>query len=224
MTTKSRDGNKGRRRRSAWWKGAAGWGVAAAAGMLLFLLVVWYTIGESSSPPEISLDKSKGDPDAPVTVVEYGDFQCPFFRLFATDAERRLDDEYVETGKVRFVFRNMAFIGQESQWAAEAAECANEQGRFWTYYDKLFEEQAGENVGAYSKENLKRFALELELDSEEFNQCLDSEKYAGKVREETEAAREEGVRGTPALLVDGQLVEGGADYEVLRSYIDAALQ
>jgi protein-disulfide isomerase len=124
---------------------------------------------------------------------------------------------------VRFSFRQFAFIGDESQWAAEASECASEQGKFWDYYDKIFEEQAGENVGAYSKDNLKLFAGDLGLDRGQFDQCLDSGKYAEKVRQETVLGREAGVRSTPALFVNGQLIEGGANYEILKSAVEAEL-
>jgi len=124
---------------------------------------------------------------------------------------------------VRFVFRHFAFIGDESRWAAEASECANEQGRFWDYYDKLFEEQSGENVGTFGKENLKRFAAELGLDTERFNQCLDSGRYQTKVQQELIEGRQKGVRGTPTLFVNGQLIERGGDYQVLRAAILAAL-
>jgi protein-disulfide isomerase len=82
---------------------------------------------------------------------------------------------------VGFVFRKFAFIGEESRWAAEASECASEQARFWDYYDKLLEEQAGDNVGAFSKEKLIRFASDLELDTGQFNQCLDTSKDAWQV-------------------------------------------
>lgn len=129
----------------------------------------------------------------------------------------------MDQGQVRFAFRHMAFIGEESRWAAEASECANEQGRFWDYYDTLFEEQAGENVGAFSKENLKRFAADLGLDTEQFNQCLDSGKYSDKVQLETAQGRQKGVRGTPTLFVNGELIEGGAEYETLRAAVEKAL-
>jgi protein-disulfide isomerase len=124
---------------------------------------------------------------------------------------------------VRFAFRQFAFIGDESRWAAEATECAGEQDRFWDYYDKLFEEQAGENVGAFSKENLKRFASDLGLDRDQFDQCLDSGKYTEKVQQETAQGQQAGVRGTPTLFVNGQLIEGGAEYEILKAAIDAEL-
>ncbi len=127
------------------------------------------------------------------------------------------------TGRVRFVFRHFAFLGDESRWAAEASECADEQGRFWEYYDKLFKEQSGENVGVFSKENLIRFAADLDLNTAQFAPCLDSGKYAAQVQQESAQGRQEGVRGTPTLFVNGQRIEGGSDYRLLRSAIEMAL-
>ena len=126
-------------------------------------------------------------------------------------------------GQVRFVFRHLAFIGPESRWAAEATECANEQDRFWDYYDKLFEEQGGENVGDFSQDRLKQFAADLELDTETFNQCVDSGKYAAKVRGESTEAQQLGVSSTPTLFVNGRLIQNGADYRALKAAVDGAL-
>lgn len=125
---------------------------------------------------------------------------------------------------MRFAFRHFAFIGDESRWAAEATECANEQGRFWDYYDKLFEEQTGENVGAFNQDNLKGFATDLELDTEQFNQCLDSGKYRAKVAQEVAEAQRLGVRSTPTLFVNGQLIRNGSDYQTLQAAIETALK
>ena len=125
---------------------------------------------------------------------------------------------------MRFVFRHFAFIGDESRWAAEASECANEQGRFWDYYDKLFVEQSGENVGGFSRDNLKRFAADQGLNAEQFNQCLDSNKYRGKVQQETTEGQRLGVRGTPTIFVNGKLIDRGSDYRVLKAAVEAALK
>jgi protein-disulfide isomerase len=197
--------------------GLAGLLVVLAVGALL----AWPKSDRKSAPA--NLDKSKGAANAPVTVVEYGDFQCPACQRFFSDTERRLKEEYVNKEQVRFVFRNFAFIGNESRWAAEASECANEQGRFWDYHDRLYEKQGGENVGTFSKENLKRFAADLGLNAAQFNQCLDSDKYTAKVQQELAQGRQEGVRGTPTVFVNGRLIEGGADYRLLRSAIETAL-
>jgi protein-disulfide isomerase len=172
---------------------------------------------------QAGIEKAKGPVDAPVLVEEYSDFQCPYCRQFATGAGRRLEEEFVQTGKVRFIFRHFAFLGPESQWAAEASECANEQGMFWDFHDKLFDEWAGENAGAFSKDNLRRFAADLGMNTEAFNRCIDGDRYADLVRQETQDGVERGVRGTPTLFINGQYVEGGADYEVLREAIEAAL-
>ena len=180
--------------------------------------------GTETLPPEESLDKSLGAEDAPVVVVEYADFQCPYCEQFASGAARQLKEEYVDQGQVRFVFRHLAFIGDESTWAAEASECANEQGRFWDYHDRLFEEQAGENQGAFSKENLKRFAAELGLDTEQFDQCFDSGEYRSKVREEVREAQRRRINSTPSLLVNGQLIPSGSSYQVLQGAVEAALR
>lgn len=170
-------------------------------------------------PTEVSQDKSKGSADAPVVVVEYGDYQCPACGRFASEVKPKIEEEFVNSGQVRFVFRNFQFIGEESQWAAEAAECANEQGKFWEYYEKLYSSQSGENVGAFQKANLERFAADLGLQTEQFNQCLASGKYADKVKAETLEAQNLGLRSTPSLIVNGELVDGGGQYEILSQWI-----
>lgn len=199
--------------------------VIGLAALMVFLVVGAFIAWPKSENKTASanLDKSKGATNAPVTVLEYGDFQCPACLRFFSDTERRLKEEYVNKEQVRFVFRNFAFIGNESRWAAEASECANEQGRFWDYHDRLYEKQGGENVGTFSKENLKRFAADLGLNAEQFNQCLDAGKYTAKVQQELAQGRQEGVRGTPTLFVNGKLIEGGADYQVLRRTIELVL-
>jgi protein-disulfide isomerase len=180
-------------------------------------------ISSTSLLGEISLDKSTGEEKAPVIVVEYGDFQCPACQYFFQTSVKQLKDEYVQSGKVRFVFRQYAFLGDESQWAAEASECANEQGRFWDYYDKLYQEQNGENVGIFSKDNLKKFAVDLKLDTAGFNQCLDAGRYTEKVKQETQEGQQAGVRGTPSVFVNGQYVEEGINYPTLKAAVEAAL-
>ncbi len=92
----------------------------------------------------------------------------------------------------------------ESHWAAEAAECANEQGKFWEYHDKLFAVWRGENVGTYTKANLKKYAVELNLDTATFNQCVDDDKYASLVQDHLTEALQLGLPGTPSFLLDGR--------------------
>ena len=200
-------------------------GVVVVA-LVAVALIVMLNQGNEPSPAAsdvVPLEKSYGAEDAPVVVVEYADFQCPYCRQFAMEAGKQLKEDYADQGKVRFVFRHLAFIGDESTWAAEASECANEQDRFWDYHDKLFEEQAGENQGAFSRDNLKRFAVELGLDSEQFNECLDSGKYESLVRDELKDAQQRRINSTPSILVNGQLIQNGSNYQVLQAAVEAAL-
>jgi len=117
----------------------------------------------------------------------------------------------------------MAFLGPESQWAAEASECAADQDAFWDYHDLLYNRQAGENRGAFDKDNLKQFAAELGLDTQVFNECMDSGKYASLVQTETAMAQSLGVRGTPAFLVNGQPLVGAQPFEVFEQIIEVEL-
>jgi protein-disulfide isomerase len=163
-----------------------------------------------------------GDPTAPVTIYEYADFQCPACGIFARQYKPRIEEDYIKTGKARLVFKNFAFLGQESLWAAEAAYCAAEQGGFWAYHDKLFANQRGENRGAFSKPNLVRFARELGLKTEDFQLCLDSGRYRQKVQDERREGEAQGVNSTPSFIVNGQLVRG-VDYLGLRELIERSL-
>jgi len=129
----------------------------------------------------------------------------------------------VKTGKVRFGYWHFPFLGPESQWAAEASECAAEQGAFWAYHDLLFERQAGENRGAFNKERLKAFAAELGLDTDAFNACLDSGKYASLVKTEAIMARSFQVRSTPTFLINNRPVVGALPFEVFQQVIEAEL-
>jgi protein-disulfide isomerase len=122
---------------------------------------------------------------------------------------------------VRFVFRHLPFIGDESFQAAEASECADEQGAFWEYHDKLFVEWKGENVGAYSDENLVRFADDLGLDTTTFEECLDSGKYEDKVSEQRDRGGDIGVKSTPTVFVDGERVN--AQYADVQAAIEGGL-
>lgn len=199
------------------------WVLAALAVTGMMAFTFWPKNKNPTPTVEVGLDKSIGEENAPVVIVEYGDFQCPACQRFSQTTAEQLKTEYVQTGKVRFVFRQFAFLGDESQWAAEASECANEQGLFWIYYDKLYQEQNGENVGVFSKDNLKGFAADLGLDTAGFNQCLDSGRYTEKVQQETLEGQQAGVRGTPSVFVNGNYIEDGSNYLVLQAAVGAAL-
>ncbi|MEK7178199.1 MAG: DsbA family protein [Patescibacteria group bacterium] len=194
-------------------------GAVVLAGIVIAIAVIYSTKGPLPNTG-VDTDKGKtaaiaallqvsssdfvlGDQNAPVTMIEYGDYQCPFCGKFFKDTESVLREKYVKTGKVKFIYRDFAFLGQESLWAANAARCAGEQGKFWQYHDYLYSNQRGENQGAFSKDNLKNFSVALTLDAEKFNACLDSEKYTDLIQKETKAGGEAGVRGTPASFING---------------------
>ncbi|MFQ5472156.1 MAG: DsbA family protein [Dehalococcoidia bacterium] len=132
--------------------------------------------------------------------------------------------QYVESGQVRFVFRHFPFIGEESMWAAEASECAAEQGMFWEYHDQLFAERQGENVGKFAKPNLKTIADKVGLDPERFDPCIDSGRYEASVEAEKEDGKSAGVISTPTVFINGELVKGLQPFEVYKQIIDGYLK
>lgn len=164
-----------------------------------------------------------GDASAPVLIVEWADFQCPFCGRLHSDVFSPVREQYIQEGKVRWAYRDFAFLGQESVDAAMAARCANEQGKFWAYHDHLFENQAGENQNTFSRDNLKRFARELGLDTAQFNTCLDSDKYEDAVAADTNAGRDAGVSGTPTTFVNGRMLSGAQPLANFTKIIDEEL-
>ncbi len=122
-----------------------------------------------------------------------------------------IEEEFVSAGQVRVEVRLIAILGEESELAAQAAECANDQERFWDFHDVLYANQEGKNRGAFARENLKRFAAALALDGAAFDTCLDSGKYASKVTDDTDEALQQGVNATPTILVNGKKVTSTLD-------------
>lgn len=164
-----------------------------------------------------------GDNHAKVTIVEFADFQCPFCGEWQKTIFPEIKSKYIDTGKARFVFMGFPFLGAESYQAAEAASCANEQGKFWEYHDKLFTSQKGENEGTFSYDNLKKLGLELNLNKMEFNSCLDSKKYQSKNEQDLTAATNYGVQSTPTVYINGSKIEGIMPFVEYQKLIDAEL-
>lgn len=208
-------------------------GIVGTLVVIAFLIVIVLqqpavTVNDAMIPEAVDgrLDtdsKAWGPADAPVIIEEFSDFQCPYCGQFATSTGQQLKETYGGSGVVRFEYNHFAFLGPESEQAAEAAECAREQGKFWQYHDTLFANQQGENRGAFADDTLKAFAAELGLDKVAFNQCLDSGQYEEKVRAETIAAQERGVRSTPTLFINGEKIEGAVPFAQLQPVIEAAL-
>jgi protein-disulfide isomerase len=163
---------------------------------------------------------AKGRAEAPITIVEFSDFRCSYCRKFWKETLPRIELEYVRTGKVRFVYRHLAALGPPSMRAAEAAECAAEQGRFWGYHDLLFERAPSVT---FTDDGLKEYAKELGLDSARFGACLASGRHSDRIQRESAAARYLGASGTPTFLVNGQLLIGAHPFETFRRVLDAEL-
>jgi protein-disulfide isomerase len=133
-------------------------------------------------PTKISVDNGhyplKGNKDAKVTIVEFADFRCPFCERFFTDTLPQIEKDYIATGKVKMAFRNYAFLGPASVIAGNAAECANEQNKFWEYHDYLYKNQPSESdTSMYNTDTLTTAAGTLGIDTAQFRQCLDGKKY-----------------------------------------------
>jgi protein-disulfide isomerase len=154
---------------------------------------------------------------------EYADFQCPFCGQFARGTLRQIEDKYVNNGTVRVVFHYYAVIGEESIKAAEAAECAGEQGKFWEFYDMLFANQAGENQGAFKDQNLTSFARSLNLDNAAFTTCLNSGKYREAIRSDTANGKLRGVEGVPTLFINDKKVVGAISMQQFETTIGPLL-
>lgn len=149
-----------------------------------------------------------GNLEAAVTMTIFSDFQCHFCKTFSQTIKPAIIEKYVKTGKVKIIMRDFAFLSQESNWAAEAAHCANEQEKYWDYIEKLHSVQGGHDQSAFSRDNLKKIAQELGLDLAQFNQCFDSGKYSQKVKDSFEEGAKMGVTGTPTVFINNQLIDG----------------
>lgn len=159
-------------------------------------------------------DPALGNPDAPVVLVEFSDFQCPFCRTLWRESVTPLKEKYIKTGKVRLVYRDFPLTGihPAAEPAAIAAECADDQGKFWEMHDKIFSEQEklGQGTVAFGAEELARWAREIGLDTNEFSVCLAQRKHADEVAKDAADGAALGVEGTPYVFVNGKLLIRGA--------------
>lgn len=193
-------------------------------------------------------DRTLGNKNAKVALIVYEDFQCPFCGAIsglnpASPAVEYLKNsnpgwtaflpgvinDYVKNGKVLFVYRDFAFLGEESLRSAEAARCAGDQDKFWEYHDYLYANQKEENKGDFSDTNLKLFAKKLGLDQNQFSKCFDENKYKQAVMDQSDEGAKAGVRGTPKgfILKNGKVVstiDGAEPFSSVKQKIDSALK
>ncbi len=165
----------------------------------------------------------KGDPNAPVTIIEFSDFQCPYCSQFANEAGKQLEAEYIDTGLVRFGYLHYPFLGEGSVTSAEASECAADQGEFWAYHDRLVERVAVEGQRDFTPETLASFAAELDLDTAAFDECFNGGTHTATIQEATTLAQTIGVRSTPTFLINGEPLLGAQQYEAFEQVIEQEL-
>jgi protein-disulfide isomerase len=212
-----------RRRAKAHNTSATWWIVGLMAIMAVIGLIALNGLPQAARQRAQTSGVSQGAADAPIVLEEYADFQCPACRLFAVQTLRQIEERYVATDSVRVEFHHFAFIGEESIRAGEAAECAGEQGAFWPYYDTLFANQGGENVGAFSDARLLDFATQLSLDTGAFQTCMAENRYRAKVVADTADGRARGVRSTPTLFINGRVEVGALSLAQFEAIIEPLL-
>jgi protein-disulfide isomerase len=171
-----------------------------------------------------------GDPNAPVLVEVWEDFQCPACRTYSSEIEPLVVDNYVASGKARYVFRHYPFLddraaSKESDQAANASMCAAEQGMFWEYHDYLFANWNSENAGAFSDKRLVAYGEALGLDMAAFNACFEENRFQDDIQQDLADGTRAGVTGTPSVFVNGQIIKPGfvPSYEDIAQAIEAAL-
>ena len=164
-------------------------------------------------------DPMKGSNDAPITIIEFSDFECSYCARFYLQTLPQIEENYIQTGKVRFVYRDYPLsFHQHAKMASEASECANEQDKYWEYHDILYK-----NQNALDNESLKQYAKDLGLDVAEFNECLDSGKMAQEVEEDFQDGVSYGIKGTPTFFINEIKVVGAQPYEVFQQIIEEEL-
>ena len=226
-------------------------GLIIAGAALLVFAVVWPQLrpiaevvavdpGTHPTPD----DNTMGDPDAPIKIEEFSDFQCPFCERFHEETEPLLRQYYIDTGKVQFVYRSMGnFVSDniaraagtpaktESQDSAMAAYCAGDQNKFWDMHAHLFANALGEDAGSFTDKRLKAIAETAGLDVNAFNSCYDSGTFRDRVQQDFEDGQSAGVNGTPGFLVtytvNGEtktkLIEGAQPFSTFQTELEAAL-
>lgn len=172
-------------------------------------------------------DHVLGNSNAKVTIVEFSDFQCPFCRSFWSGAFAEIKKNYIDTGKVKFVYKHFPLSFHSGAGpAAEASECAGDQGKFWEFHDKAFEEQAkgGQGTIQFGKPEIVKWAVATGLNMSQFNECFNSGKYAQRVSDDMAYGTELGVSGTPTSFVNGQRIVGAQPFASFQAVIDGLLK
>ncbi len=211
-------------------------------GVIVVAIVVGIVASYSSVPSEtVNLDMGRthgtistamgspilGDPSAPITIVEFGDYQCEQCYAWFHNTKPAIVQNYIDTGKANLVFVDLAFLGRDSPKAAQASYCAEDQGMYWEYHDILYNSQESVDSGWANSERLKAFAFSLDLDMTLFESCLDSEKYSKRVQYNIQQAKNNGVKGTPGFFIVGpneqQKIGGAQPFSVFKNILDSMI-
>ena len=208
--------------------------VAIIAMVAVGIAVASFSSESTESEPKThSLDPSKGSPilgssDAPVTIIEFGDYQCPFCKRWNENTKPLIELNYINTGKANMVFVDLAIIGPDSKDVHAGSYCAEEQGLYWEYHDYIYANQGHENDGWANAENIKKLMPGLDgIDTESFNECIDSKRYEGRVNDNYIEASRTGASSTPSFLIMGpndiNAIRGAQPYDVFAKAIEDQL-
>lgn len=198
--------------------------------LLTAVLVLFAATPASAQAKFIGIDDDPqlGKADAKVTIIEFGDYQCPLCRAFWRDTLPRIKKEYVDTGRVRIVFRDFPIqdVHPEATVTAMAAECAEDQGKYWEFHDKVFREQdrRGRDVIRYSARDVRRWATEVGLEAAAFNECLDSERHKAEVQKDYKDGADVGMNGTPVFFINGRALVGAHSFATFQKIIEEELR
>jgi len=170
-----------------------------------------------------------GDPNAPITLVEFGDYQCHYCNVFFQSIEKDIVKNYVDTGKVKIIFKDYNIIGEDSVIASQGAHCANDQGLFWKYHDILYSNWTGENNGWASSENLAIFAQQIDLNMNKWSECMKKGSHSQIILKSNDDARTLELTGTPAFFIinsEGKVSKlfGAQPFEVFKKIFDSQLE
>ena len=213
-----------RKKRLIWIAGAS-----AVVAVVAMIIVGGLLRGGGGSDPVVTATNAQrdgrvlGNTTAPVVITAWEDFQCPVCKAANSSVLQTIIQEYVDTGKAQLQYRYFSFLGDESVRAAEAAEAASAQGKFWEYHDALFNYQGAENSGAFSDDRLIQLAQLVGLNIDQFKQALDSNEYEDVVKAELQEGKDRGVTGTPTFFVNGEKVNDWRDVDAFRKQIDSFL-
>ncbi len=211
-------------------------------GAIVIVIVAGIVASYSSSPSEtVNLDMGRthgtisttmgspilGELSAPITIVEFGDYQCEQCYAWFHETKPAIIQDYIDTGKANLVFVDLAFLGKDSIPASMATYCAEDQEMYWEYHDLLYNSQESVDGGWANSERLKAFAFSLDLDMELFESCLDSGKYSKRVQYNIQQAKDNGVRGTPGFFIVGpkgkQQIGGAQPFSVFKNVLDSMI-